>query len=76
MCPESIPQRSWRDSKSGGCGLWNQAGVIAYLKNGGPLETGDLLFVAAGTEHRFEDISDDTAYWLIFYGPAGGEIGP
>jgi mannose-6-phosphate isomerase-like protein (cupin superfamily) len=34
---------------------------------------GDLLFVPAGTVHRFEDFSDDFATWVIFYGPEGGE---
>ena len=34
---------------------------------------GDALFVAAGTEHRFEDFSDDLATWIVFYGPEGGE---
>ena len=34
---------------------------------------GDLLFVAAGVEHRFEAFSDDLAVWVIFYGPEGGE---
>lgn len=34
---------------------------------------GDALFVAAGVEHRFEDVSDDFATWVIFYGPPGGE---
>jgi mannose-6-phosphate isomerase-like protein (cupin superfamily) len=34
---------------------------------------GDLLFVPAGVEHRFEDISDDLAVWVVFYGPDGGE---
>ena len=37
-------------------------------------ESGDLLFVAAGTEHRFENYSDDLAVWVIFYGAQGGEI--
>jgi len=35
---------------------------------------GDLLFVAAGTEHHFEDFTEDLAVWVIFYGPEGGEI--
>jgi mannose-6-phosphate isomerase-like protein (cupin superfamily) len=35
--------------------------------------TGDLLFVAAGVEHRFEDFTDDLAVWVVFYGPDGGE---
>ena len=34
---------------------------------------GDLLFVAAGVEHRFEDFSDDFSTWVLFYGPQGGE---
>lgn len=34
---------------------------------------GDVLFVAAGVEHRFEEFSDDFATWVIFYGPQGGE---
>jgi len=35
--------------------------------------TGDVLFVPAGVEHRFEDFSDDLALWVVFYGPEGGE---
>ena len=35
---------------------------------------GDLLFVAAGTEHRFEDFTEDLAVWVAFYGPTGGEV--
>jgi mannose-6-phosphate isomerase-like protein (cupin superfamily) len=35
---------------------------------------GDLLFVAAGTEHRFEDFTDDLAVWVVFFGPEGGEV--
>jgi mannose-6-phosphate isomerase-like protein (cupin superfamily) len=34
---------------------------------------GDALFVAAGTEHRFEDFTDDFATWVVFWGPDGGE---
>jgi mannose-6-phosphate isomerase-like protein (cupin superfamily) len=34
---------------------------------------GDVLFVPAGMEHRFENFSDDFATWVIFYGPDGGE---
>jgi mannose-6-phosphate isomerase-like protein (cupin superfamily) len=34
---------------------------------------GDLLFVAAGVPHRFENFSDDLAVWVLFYGPDGGE---
>lgn len=28
----------------------------------------DLLFAAAGVEHRFEDFTDDLVVWVIFYG--------
>ena len=34
---------------------------------------GDILFVPAGTEHRFEAMSLDFGTWMIFYGPEGGE---
>jgi mannose-6-phosphate isomerase-like protein (cupin superfamily) len=37
-------------------------------------ETGDILFVAAGTEHHYADYSADLALWRIFYGEKGGEI--
>ena len=33
----------------------------------------DVLFVAAGVEHRFENFTDDFAVWVFFYGPEGGE---
>jgi len=33
----------------------------------------DLLFVAAGVEHRFENFTDDLVVWVVFYGPEGGE---
>ena len=48
--------------------LWHDGTRAAF----GP---GDLLFVAAGVEHRFEDFGDDLAVWRIFYGPRGGEPG-
>ena len=34
---------------------------------------GDILFVPARMEHRFDDMSADFAVWVVFYGPAGGE---
>jgi len=36
-------------------------------------EAGDMLFVPANVEHRFEAFSADFATWVVFYGPAGGE---
>jgi len=47
-----------------------------YFRNGDerhPFKPGDLLFVPAGIEHRFEDFTDDFATWVMFYGPEGGE---
>ena len=44
--------------------------------NGDTRETfgpGDLLFVPAGVEHRFENFTDDLVVWVIFWGPEGGE---
>jgi mannose-6-phosphate isomerase-like protein (cupin superfamily) len=38
-----------------------------------PFGPGDVLFVPAGMEHRFEDFTEDFATWVIFYGPEGGE---
>ena len=38
-----------------------------------PFGPGDVLFVPAGAEHRFEDFTDDLGVWVVFYGPEGGE---
>jgi mannose-6-phosphate isomerase-like protein (cupin superfamily) len=46
------------------------------FKNGDaqhPFTIGDVIFVAAGIEHRFVEFTDDFATWVIFYGPEGGE---
>jgi mannose-6-phosphate isomerase-like protein (cupin superfamily) len=43
-------------------------GVLFHNGRRDRFETGDLLFVAAGTEHRFEEFSEDLAVWVIFYG--------
>lgn len=39
-----------------------------------PFDAGEVLFVPAGAEHRFEDFTDDFATWVLFYGPEGGEV--
>ena len=44
--------------------------------NGGvrtKFQAGDILFVPAHVEHRFENFSDDFATWVMFWGPEGGE---
>jgi mannose-6-phosphate isomerase-like protein (cupin superfamily) len=49
-------------------------GVFVYDDKKSSFESGDILFVAAGTEHHYEDFSDDLALWRVFYGPEGGEL--
>jgi mannose-6-phosphate isomerase-like protein (cupin superfamily) len=51
-------------------------GVLFHDGKRDRFEAGDLLFVAAGVDHRFEDYSEDLAVWVIFYGRQGGEIPP
>jgi len=49
-------------------------GVLLHDGNRDQFESGDILFVAAGIEHQFEDVSEDLALWRVFYGPHGGEV--
>lgn len=48
-------------------------GILIHDGKRDRFESGDLLFVAAGIEHRFEDFTDDLAVWVVFFGPQGGE---
>ncbi len=52
-----------------------QAGHSEIIINGQRFDSrpGDAFFVAAGTEHRFENFSSDFVTWVVFYGPLGGE---
>lgn len=34
---------------------------------------GDVLFVPAHEDHRFESFTEDLVVWVMFYGPEGGE---
>ncbi len=46
------------------------------FRNGSSLERfgpGDVLFVPALEDHRFETFTDDLVVWVMFYGPEGGE---
>jgi len=38
------------------------------------IELGDALFVPAGDVHRSEDISDDFAAWILFYGSSEASV--
>ena len=49
-------------------------GVLIHDGKREPFESGDLLFVAAGCEHQFEDFTEDSALWRVFYGPRGGDV--
>lgn len=46
-----------------------------FINNGqrAAFQQGDVLFVPAGIDHRFENFTSDFATWVIFYGPKGGE---
>ena len=51
-----------------------QQGEAVFSKAGEEVRcaAGDVLFVEAGVEHRFETFSKDFATWVIFWGPEGG----
>src|SRR5262245_17712441 len=49
-------------------------GVLFHDGKREPFQAGDLMFVSAGTEHHFEDFSEDLSVWVVFFGPLGGEI--
>ena len=49
-------------------------GVLNHEGKRDPFEADDLLFVAAGCEHHYEDFTENLALWRVFYGPRGGEV--
>lgn len=51
----------------------NGSGFFRIGEERRPFGPGDLLFVAAGVEHRFEGFTPDFAVWAVFWGPDGGE---
>lgn len=48
---------------SGGTGMFRRGSEVVEFG------AGDLLFVAARVEHRFEKFSADFRTWVIFFGP-------
>lgn len=50
-----------------GSGTFSKAGETR------PFAPGDVIFVEAGAEHRFETFTEDFATWVVFWGPQGGE---
>ena len=49
-------------------------GVLTHDRKRDSFDSGDILFVAAGTEHQLEDVTEDLALWRVFYGPPGGDV--
>jgi mannose-6-phosphate isomerase-like protein (cupin superfamily) len=49
-------------------------GVFVHGRRRDPFESGDVLVVAAGVEHHYEEFTGDLALWRIFYGRRGGEV--
>jgi mannose-6-phosphate isomerase-like protein (cupin superfamily) len=49
-------------------------GVLVHDGRRDRFASGDILSVAAGVEHHYEDFSDDLALWRMFYGRRGGQI--
>jgi mannose-6-phosphate isomerase-like protein (cupin superfamily) len=45
------------------------SGTSTFFREGQrtPCKQGDLMFVPAGIEHRFENFSEDFGTWVIFY---------
>jgi mannose-6-phosphate isomerase-like protein (cupin superfamily) len=53
--------------------VWRGSGTFFRDGERKPFGPGDVIFVPAHMEHRFEEFSDDFAAWVIFWGPEGGE---
>jgi mannose-6-phosphate isomerase-like protein (cupin superfamily) len=49
-----------------GAGLFHCGGATESFA------TGDVFFVGAGEDHRFENFSSDFSAWVIFFGPKPG----
>ena len=51
------------------------AGTGTFVKGAErrPFAAGDVIFVEAGVEHRFEQFTPDFCTWVVFWGPEGGE---
>jgi len=51
-------------------------GTAAFERDGDrfQVQAGSALFVPAGMSHRFDTMSVDFETWVVFWGPAGGEV--
>ena len=43
-------------------------GMFEYDGRSAPFKTGDIIYVAAHTVHKFAGFSDDFCTWVFFYG--------
>ncbi|HSG88074.1 MAG TPA: cupin domain-containing protein [Pseudomonadales bacterium] len=52
-----------------------RAGSARFVDAAGTqdVSAGDVVFVAANAEHRFEAMSEGFSAWVLFWGPEGGE---
>lgn len=48
------------------------SGTFVHGDERSPFGPGDLIFVAAGVPHRFEDFGARMATWVLFFGPKPG----
>lgn len=52
----------------------NGSGEFLLERERTTFSPGDVLFVPAEKEHRFENFTDNFVTWVFFYGPEGGEL--
>jgi mannose-6-phosphate isomerase-like protein (cupin superfamily) len=68
LAPRAPPTQSTSHEKDEVYVIVKGRGVLVHGAERDSFEPGDVLFVAAGTDHRFEDFSEDLAVWVIFFG--------
>ncbi|MBW8784612.1 MAG: cupin domain-containing protein [Novosphingobium sp.] len=52
-----------------------RTGTAEFVRDGerARIAAGDVFFVPASMQHRFENFSADFQTWVVFWGPEGGE---
>jgi mannose-6-phosphate isomerase-like protein (cupin superfamily) len=53
--------------------VYKGSGKLVTTEGSIDFNEGDVLFVGAGDEHRFDEFTNDLILWAIFWGPKGGE---
>jgi mannose-6-phosphate isomerase-like protein (cupin superfamily) len=49
------------------------SGELVVKSKRGPAMPGDVFFVPAGVEHRFENFTAEFSTWVVLWGQQGGE---